>query len=114
MARIGTFLAGAAATAVAACTPVEWQYAGTGMPAPAAELSDCDRSAYYEAQQQAFFYGFTRPRYFVGRDGQLHYDPWLWPNYNDTFFLERQLFDYCMRAKGYRLTPVRPADQAAR
>jgi hypothetical protein len=94
-------------SAIVACTPVTWQHAQLGVAPSQVELGECNQAAYYEAQRQSFFYSFARPRYFVGRDGRYHYAPWGAPwavnGYNDRFFLERDLFDYCMRAKGYRL-----------
>ncbi len=93
--------------AAAACTPVTWQHAQLGVAPSQAELGECNQAAYLEAQRQAFSYNFARPRYYVGRDGRYRYAPWGSPwagyGYNDRFFLERDLFDYCMRAKGYRL-----------
>lgn len=92
---------------VAACAPVTWQHAQLGVAPSQAELGECNHAAYLEAQRQTFFYGFARPRYYAGRDGRYHYAPWggPWAGYgsSDRFFLERDLFDYCMRAKGYRL-----------
>ena len=94
------------ALATAACTPVQWQNASSGAAPSQAELGECNQAAYYEAQRQAFFYdsgwpymsGFRRP-----------YGPWSRYPYStasDRFFLERDLFDFCMRAKGYKLVPA--------
>ncbi len=96
----------------AGCTPVQWQHASLGTAPSGAELNYCERSAYYEAQRQAFFGDFMRPRFAVGRDGRIYPVPFgYYHSYHDRFFLERELFDYCMRAKGYRLVPARPADR---
>ncbi len=95
-------------TAASGCTPVAWQHASLGVAPSQAEVTECNQSAYLEAQRQAFFYSFARPPYYyAGRPGW--YRPW--PRYaaNDSFFLERDLFDYCMRAKGYRLVEVSTA-----
>jgi hypothetical protein len=97
-------LAGALLGGVAAgCTPVTWQHASLGVAPSQAELGECNQAAYLEAQRQAFFYSFARPRYYAARDGRYYYSPWSRYAANDRFFLERDLFDYCMRAKGYRL-----------
>lgn len=118
MSRARLLPAAGTAALLAACTPMQWVSASLGTPASATDVQECDRSAYYEAQRQAFFYGYpygyglAGPRYFLGRDGRLYYDPWSGFARSDTFFLERQLFDYCMRAKGYRLAPARPADRS--
>lgn len=93
----------------AACAPVEWQHTAFGVAPSEAEISECNRSAYLEAQRQAFVYDFTRPR-FYGRPP--YYAPWPRYSYGDRFFLERDLFDYCMRARGYQLVPARPADRS--
>jgi hypothetical protein len=109
-------LAGALLGGLAAgCTPVAWQHASLGVAPSQAELGECNQSAYLEAQRQAFFYGYGYgygpgwPRYTVDRFGRFRYDPWARYAYNDRFFLERDLFDYCMRAKGYRLVEVSTA-----
>jgi hypothetical protein len=97
--RIATTLLLAAL--LAACTPMQWQHASLGVAPSQAEVGECNQSAFYEAQRQAFLYDFGWPRY---------YGPWgpRWPRYSssDRFFLERDLFDYCMRARGYRLVPA--------
>lgn len=104
------FLALAAVLLVAACTPMQWEDRRFGTVASNGDIQDCERSAYFEAQNQAFFNSLAWPRTFVGRDGRVYYR--RWPDHQDTFFLERQLFDYCMRAKGFRLAPVPPADRS--
>jgi hypothetical protein len=95
-----------------ACAPVQWQHASLGMAPSEAEVGECNRSAYLEAERQAFFYGFgygfARPRYA----GRPYYAPWPRYSYGDRFLLERDLFDYCMRAKGYELVPVQQTDRS--
>ncbi|HEX6980339.1 MAG TPA: hypothetical protein VF342_13670 [Alphaproteobacteria bacterium] len=97
---------------LAACTPVQWQHASFGTAPTSGELNECERAAYLEAQRQAFFYQLYRPRVLVGRDGRFYPAP-LGFEPGNTYFLERDLFDYCMRAKGFRLVPIRPADRPA-
>src|SRR5690606_18142036 len=98
-------LAGAFGCLAAARTPLQWQHAAFG-PAPTqAEIRECEASAFREAQRQAFFYDFAWPRYYPGPRHPF-YSPWPRSAFRDRFFLERDLFDYCMRAKGYRLVPV--------
>jgi hypothetical protein len=89
--------------AAGACTPMQWQHQALGVTPSQAEVGECNQSAFYEANRQAFFYDFAWPRYYYGRPGHRP-----WPRYSssDRFFLERDLFDYCMRAKGYRLVPA--------
>lgn len=82
---------------------MQWQHSSLGVAPSQAETGECNQAAYYEAQRQAFFYDFARPHRYYGRA----YRPW--PYYystSDRFFLEKDLFDYCMRAKGYRLVPA--------
>lgn len=98
-----SLLAAALLGALAAgCTPVTWQHASLGVAPTQAELGECNQSAYLEAQRQAFYNDFARPRYF-SRHGRFYPAPWSSYASSDRFFLERDLFDYCMRAKGYRL-----------
>lgn len=94
---------------LAACTPMQWQHASLGVAPTQAEVDECNRASFYEAQRQAFFYDFAWPRYHPGYFGRPWRGPWgPWPRYSssDRFFLERDLFDYCLRAKGYRLVPA--------
>jgi hypothetical protein len=93
----------ALALLIVGCTPVQWQHASLGTPPSADELGYCNHSAYYEAQRQAFFDDFAWPYY-------RRY-PYGFHPYRNQFFRERDLFDYCMRARGYQLVPVRPADR---
>ena len=94
------------AAATAACTPVQWQHSSLGVAPSQAELGECNQAAYYEAQRQAFLYDSGWP-YFAG--ARRPYGPWSRYPYatsSDRFFLERDLFDFCMRSKGYRLVPA--------
>src|SRR4051812_27960372 len=91
------------------CTPLAWEHRSFGTPPTVAETEECRRSAFIEAQYRAFFYRFARPHFYRDRRGRRIYDPW--PSYGryDPFFLEQDLFRFCLRAKGYRLVPARPA-----
>ena len=93
--------------ATAGCTTSEWQNASQGTPPSEAEIAECKQAAYYEAQRQTFFYGgygLGWPYYPSLRRATR--GPWPRSTINDRFFVERDLFDFCMRAKGYRLVPV--------
>jgi hypothetical protein len=48
------------------------------------------------------------PSYLRGRDGRLYRaDPWSRGSaFNDTWFEEMRLRDFCLRNKGFRLVPV--------
>lgn len=97
------------AALLGACTPVQWEHARFGGAATADEVQECERAAYFEAQRQAFFSRGPWYPYYAGR--RFYRDPWGPFGRQNSFFLERDLFDYCMRAKGFRLVPVRPADR---
>jgi len=94
---------------VAGCTPMQWQHAVSGMPPSQDDLNYCRQSAYYEAQRQAFLNDFMWPPFAYDRSGVIR--PVPFGSHRNRFFLEQDLFDYCMRAKGYRLVPVPPADR---
>ena len=94
---------------LAACAPVRWEHPALGAAQSEADLEDCRRQAWIEAQREAFFY--YRPYPYRGRDGRFYwryYDPY-WYGAGDRFFRETQLRDFCMRSKGYNLVPVEPA-----
>jgi hypothetical protein len=96
------------------CGPrLMWQHQSFGTPPTQAEIDECRRDAYLEAQQQAFFYDFARPGFFVDRAGRLRPAPFTRFRPHDPFFLEQDLFRFCMRARGYRLVPAPPAEGAA-
>jgi hypothetical protein len=88
--------------AACGCTPVQWQHTALGVSPSEAELEQCNQAAFQEAQRQAFFNDFAWPRRF----GRHWHRPWPYSSTSDRFFLERDLFDFCMRAKGYRLVPA--------
>jgi hypothetical protein len=97
-----------AAAALAACTPMRWEHPSLGAAQTEADLGECGRAAWIEAQHQSFLYGgfYRGPSYYRGRDGRLYYDPFWGNRMNDTFYAESRLRDYCMRSKGYNLVPV--------
>jgi hypothetical protein len=95
---------------VCGCTPMAWEHQSFGTPPTVAETEECRRSAYVEAQHRAFFHSFVRPRFYRDRRGRLIHDPWPPFGRYDPFFLEQDLFRFCLQAKGYRLVPTRSAD----
>lgn len=99
-----------AAAVLAGCTPVQWQDPVTGALPSAGEQDYCSSSAFHEARRQAFFASMMRRPYF-DRFGRFRHDPWSRFGYADQWSLEQDLYSYCMRARGYRLVPVRPADR---
>jgi hypothetical protein len=94
------------------CTQTVWEHRAFSTPPTAAEIGECRRSAYSDAQHRAFFYAFARQRSYLDQSGRLIYDSWLPFGYYDPSVLERDLFRYCLEGKGYRAVPARPADRA--
>jgi len=95
--------------ALSACTPMRWDHPFIDPAARAHDSAHCRQSAYLEAQQELFFsQWWHRPVAVRGRDGRIYYvrDPYSW-HHHDSFFQEQRLFEFCMRAKGYRLVPIR-------
>jgi hypothetical protein len=102
-------LALAALLSLAACGPaLRWQHPSLSDAEAGAEYADCGRQAWSEAQSRAWMNRWSRPSYLRGRDGRLYaYDPWsARPSFNDTWFDEMRLRDFCLRNKGFRLVPV--------
>lgn len=92
------------------CTPMVWEHRSFGTPPTVVESEECRRSAYREAQHHAYFYAFTRPRFYRdGRGGPI-LDPWPSFGADDPFFPEQGLYRFCLRAKGYHLVPAPPLD----
>jgi hypothetical protein len=73
----------------------------------------CQREAWREASWRAWFYRPFGPTMIRDAEGR----PFLaWPYspfgdpFGDRFMEESRLATFCMRAKGYELVPVKPAD----
>ena len=91
---------------MAACTPLRWEHPVLGVAQSGNDLDECQHTAWAEANRYAFFYE-PWPRYYRDRDGRLRLDPRPFPaGRRDTFLLEQQFQDVCMRAKGYSLVPA--------
>jgi hypothetical protein len=106
MKSAGLLLTLCAIAALAACTQMRWEHPNFGSGQTEADLGECSKSAWIEAQQRAFYAGGFGPRYYRGRDGRLYNDPFWFNRQNDTYFEESRLRDFCMRNKGYTLVPV--------
>lgn len=110
----------AGVTALAGCgPPLVWQHRSFGTPPTQAEVDECRRDAYLEANRQAFYYDFAWPRYYgwsgwYGWPGWYGYDPFYRYGPYDPYLLEQDLYRFCLRARGYHLVPARPADEAAK
>ncbi len=88
-------------------TPMRWEKPGVGGNAQAADQSDCQSAARFEAMRM-FPFGF----------GPISYGPYsppasraLWMQRTDSerFFAEHRLAAFCMRNKGYELVSVEAA-----
>ncbi|OSO93757.1 hypothetical protein B7O87_05425 [Cylindrospermopsis raciborskii CENA303] len=101
-------LALAALLALSACgPPMRWEHPALSDAQAQAEMGDCRQQAWSEAQSRAFYNRFAYgPSYVRGRDGRLYMaDPWMRPGFNNTWFEEQRLRDFCLRNKGFRLVP---------
>jgi hypothetical protein len=101
-------LAGVAIGALAACTPMRYERAGATDSERAADMRDCGDLAYAEALRTPYYYSpasrlSPRAPVFDLHVSRFAYfdDPsyWRWAH-------ERDLVDFCLRARGWRLTPV--------
>ena len=90
-----------------ACTPMEWVRPGTSLQQMQADSAECNDLAWQESQRMWLWdpwhpwFGYTR----FGRSRWPYWgygpDPMMW-----RMQIERDLYDFCMRARGYRLMPV--------
>jgi hypothetical protein len=94
--------------ALSACgPPMRWEHPRLSDSDARVEVHDCQRQAWAEAQSRAFFARSMFPSYARGRDGRIYaYDPWGRSSFNDTWFEEMRLRDFCLRNKGFRLVPA--------
>ena len=108
-----SLLTAALLAALAACTPMRWEHAGGVTPEQLkADTAECQRIARIQAHQV----GFRRSLFWPGmwhRYGYYGYGPFFDDYYDDTFYIENDLRDSCLHAKGYYLVPDEPQAQAA-
>jgi len=100
--------------AVAACASMEWTRSDATAVQVEADTQACRDMAWREANRMAWG-GY----YYYGSIGPLYTDPfgrrmYAWPYYSPfadpygyRFLEEARLADFCMRAKGYELTPLK-------
>jgi len=98
------------------CGPgVEWTRPNTSLAELQQDSAECAGLARDQAFRESFFYGppgFAGPGYF-GPPGQSFRGWGGYPfGYRDDFMWrvqrESDLRDFCLRARGYTLTPVQP------
>jgi hypothetical protein len=94
--------------APAACgPPMRWEHPRLAGADAQAEMSDCSRQAWSEAQHRAWMNRWMTPSYVRRRDGRLYaVDTWGRSSFNDSWFEEMRLRDFCLRNKGFRLVPA--------
>ncbi|MEX2648961.1 MAG: hypothetical protein WD673_08110 [Alphaproteobacteria bacterium] len=105
---------GAAVLAVVgACAPMTWTRPGTSAETAQADRIECRAIAARQADALAFRRGLIHPfplhRWRHGRygfDADPFGDDFYDSPFDDPFFLAHELERECLRAKGYRLTPV--------
>jgi hypothetical protein len=107
--RAASLLATVLATLLlGACTPMQWERDGLALDTGGTDWSDCRRQSIAFANRWGFN---TFPYSYLGRDAHgrafSYYRPYPYP---DRFMLERDYLDNCLRARGFRLVPVPPAD----
>jgi hypothetical protein len=100
----------ALALAAAACTPMQWVKEDSDPQQAAADSRECQMQAWQEARWRAFMYqGMYGPVYYRDALGRP-FVAWQRPFYDpfaDPFLEESRLLDYCMRARGYALQPMK-------
>ena len=100
-------LAAVLLVALAACAPVQWTRNGLVAAEAEADYAYCRRAAQQEAWLQTWRRQFHEPPAVVrGRDGRIYYVERPFGDLGVTMFRELDLTNFCMRAKGYELTPA--------
>ncbi len=97
-------LALSAALLAAACTPMEWARPGTPFQQMQADSADCNDLAWRESYRLSLWdpwYAWPGHPIHGRRYPTYGRDPMMW-----RMQRERDLHDFCMRARGYRLVPV--------
>jgi hypothetical protein len=102
-----------ASLALAACAPMQWTKSETSADQAAADLRACREQAWRATSwgPYGYWYGGIGPFSYYDPFGRRLYP---WPYYgvpyanpfDDRFMEEARLTDFCMRAKGYELTPA--------
>ncbi len=97
---------------LAGCAPMDWTRSDATPEQLAADMRACREQAWRETTWNSFgYYGAMGPAVFSDPFGRRYFG---WPYYSpfgdpfgDRFLEESRLTDFCMRAKGYELAPVR-------
>lgn len=103
----------AATALLAACTPMEWVRKDAGPEQLRQDQVECQRQAWREAQWRGFMARPYGPLVLTDPTGRRH----IWPHsllgdpFGDQFMEESRLANFCMRARGWELTPVEKAEK---
>ena len=104
-----------AALQLAACAQMAWIRPDTTPEQAEADLAHCGEEAWREASYRTWAYQSLTPvmtRDAFGRPYFIPFGPFLRSPFDDRFFEEHRLAQFCMRAKGYALT-IQPSPRAA-
>ena len=100
-----------AALALAGCTPMRWERDGLALDYADSDWNDCRRPATAGANRWMFD---PFPRTFIGRDARGRpFSFYRSSPYPSRFMLEQDYLDNCLRARGFRQMPVKPAEPPA-
>ncbi len=112
--RFRALTAIAAATLVAACTPMEWVKPDATADQARDDSIQCQQEAWREARLRAWYYRPFAPVLIRDPAGRASLG---WPYgpagdpFGDPYLEENRLAQFCMRAKGYELQPVEKPKQ---
>ena len=98
----------AAALLVAGCAQMDWVRPDATPEQVAADTQQCEQDAWREANYYSLGYRPFGPWLYRDALGQPFFHP-VGPFYDpfyDNTMEEQRLANFCMRAKGYELTPV--------
>jgi len=99
------------ATALSACTPMEWVKPDAAAEQIRSDEQACRLAAAREASYNGYWYQHRMQPVIVG-PGQV-----IWPSgafvdpYGQQFLEENRLAQFCMESKGYQLQPVPQAQK---
>ena len=100
---------------LAGCGPgLEWTRPNTTLAQARQDSAECAGLARDQAYRESFYYGWGYGSPFFGMPGAYRggFGPFPYAGYRDDFMWRSQresdLQDFCLRARGYALTPVQP------
>ena len=102
------------------CTTTLYSWQNPGQPDPQA-LEEAERSCALLADDELYRFGYPNPFYYYGIYSWAPGWPYLYGDpygggfsyYGEPYAAApQQLFRVCMKAKGWRLVPVNPAEPA--